>query len=480
MNLFKITLITLVFLFSTHSHAADLFDSIQPNSGTISPRPTVNSFHDINVNFDALIEVPNTLDISLPDSLDITVTMKDFDYRRGWEWREEDDPPGPPVYIIPGFPIEDMSYKWSGGNDEWDVLLSVTKGVLYGVITSNDKRFGISKIVGNDYTLVDYNLSAFRPVDGGAGNPIPSKSNVNQEPSNPKLEEATISDLRSYDFSNSSLSDNRSIFTNLDVLIIWTEDARVDAGGDPGNVNDTADIDALMVSAIDHANDALSNSESNTRTTKFHTAKLNGFVYHGSTVFPVPPNAFAIDLENLTALASVQNLRNQVGADVVTAIMAPDASVFSPCGVAWVQTYPTCSDVRPDPSCDTGVDFEDFTYNITVQECVLWTDAYTHELGHLMGANHIFSELASAWRTAVINNGYPEAFGYTNSTFRSIMSVTNVTSRRLNFSNPSVTVNGVVTGVTGSADNTLTIDTLSPTMEAYRTRPDLIFENGFE
>lgn len=424
---------------------------------------------------------PETLTIELPNSEFITVTKSEFAYRRGYDFRDEDDPPGPDVYIIPGFPIDDMSYRWSGGNDDWDVLITVTRGIMYGIITSNSVRYGISKVSGGEYALADYNLSAFRPLDGGAGTPLPVPQNRDLNQSQSNIKDTTISHLKSYNFSESLESEsNKSNHTNIDVLIIWTEDARVEAGGNPGDINDTADIDALMVTAIDHANEALTNSQANTRLTKFHTAKLNGFVYHGSNVFPVPADAFAIDLENLTALSSVQSLRNQVGADVVTAIMAPDASVFSPCGVAWVQTYPTCSDLKPDSTCNTGVDFEDFTYNITVQECVLWTDAYTHELGHLMGANHIFSELTTTWRNAVVNNGYPEAFGYTNSSFRSIMSVTNVTSRRLNFSNPSVTVNGVVTGVAGSADNTLTIDTLTPTMADYRTRPDLIFENGFE
>ncbi len=320
-------------------YADDLFDSIIPNSGTISPRPTVNSFNDVEVNFDALAEAPETLDITLPNSALITVTMSDFRYRRGYQFPDdEDDPPGTPITIIPGFPIDDMSYKWSGGNDQWDVLLTVTRGVLYGIITSNDKRYGISKVNGTDYALADYNLQAFRPLDGAAGTPIPTPTNRSSILEGPTIDNTSISHLKSYDNSGKSLTDDltRGSSTNLDVLIIWTEDARIEAGGNPGDLNDTADIDALMVTAIDHANEAFTNSEANTRATKFHTAKLNGFVYHGSTVNPVPDDAFAIDLENLTAITSVQTLRTQVGADVVTAIMAPSATVFTPCGVSWV------------------------------------------------------------------------------------------------------------------------------------------------
>jgi len=255
--------LTLIFSISSTTAIADnLFDSINPDDGSISPRPTVHAFYNVDLNFDALIEAPEVLDISLPDSTSITVTKRDFQYRRGFEFRTEDDPPGPPVYIIPGFPIADMSYKWSGGNDQWDVLLTVTRGVLYGIITSNTKRYGISKVNGIDYALGDYNLQAFRPLDGGAGTPLPIPSNRNNKLENPPVDNTSISQLKSYDYSKASLTDEltRGNITNLDILIVWTEDARIEAGGNPGDLTDTADIDALMTTGIDHANDALTNS----------------------------------------------------------------------------------------------------------------------------------------------------------------------------------------------------------------------------
>lgn len=97
-----------------------------------------------------------------------------------------------------------------------------------------------------------------------------------------------------------------------------------------------------------------------------------------------------------------------------------------------------------------------------------------------MGANHRFSEMQIPFRNAVVNNGFPDAFGHSDQSFRSIMSIENVTSRRLYFSNPAVLADGIPTGVTGSANNTATIDLLTPTMSTFRNRPDLIFASGFE
>ena len=115
--------------------------------------------------------------------------------------------------------------------------------------------------------------------------------------------------------------------------------------------------------------------------------------------------------------------------------------------------------------------------------CAIDDDTFTHELGHLMGANHSRSDFQYqlSWIQDVVANGYPEAFGYQQSTFYSIMSIQSVFTRRLFFSNPAVTVEGgIPTGVSGTRHNQLTIDALSPTMAGFRERPDLIFEDGFE
>jgi hypothetical protein len=257
--------------------------------------------------------------------------------------------------------------------------------------------------------------------------------------------------------------------TNIDALVIWTEEARTEAGGSVSDPNDTEDIEALIVTAVDHSNTAFLNSAMNTRLTKFHTAKYNGFSYSGN---------FRVDLRNLKNDAVVQNLRTQVGADTVIAIIGNDFSQFEVCGTAYTQSLPECSTVDPQPGCGVGVNFNDFSYSILAEFCTIWDDSFTHEIGHNMGANHVQGQNGPNWDNNVV---YQDAFAHTTSRFNTLMTINNpTTARRLNFSNPNVQINGTNTGIVNFRDNARVIDLLTPAMSNFRTRPDLIFENGFE
>lgn len=316
--------------------------------------------------------------------------------------------------------------------------------------------------------MYEFDYAFFPPTDvlGSTGENI-STNELNTQ----NQDETFISNVKSYDFSSDFSQETRSNATVIDVLVVWTEDARVEAGGLVGDPNDTDDIEALMIASADHANTALSNSSMNTRLTKFHTAKYNGFVYSGD---------YETDLENLVANVSIQNLRDQVGADTVIAIIGSDFIQFQACGVANVQTYPGCS-TTPQAGCAPGTAFKEFSYSISTQFCAIWDDTFTHEIGHNMGANHVQDELPSGWASSVIANGYPDAFGHRVSLFKSIMSISGDTeARRLNFSNPGVQVDGNNTGILNSRNNARVIDLLTPVMSGYYTRPDLIFENGYE
>lgn len=209
----------------------------------------------------------------------------------------------------------------------------------------------------------------------------------------------------------------------------------------------------------------------NTRLAKLHTAKYNGFTYSGF---------YETDLTNLRENTAIKNLKDQVGADTVVAIIGSDFNQFAACGAAYVQTYPGCS-TTPQSNCGVGVNFKNFSYSISTQFCAIWDDTFTHEIGHNMGANHVQDELPSSWVTSIVNNGYPDAFGHRVSGFKSIMSISSpTTARRLYFSNPNVQVGGTDTGVINSRNNARVIDQLTPTMSNFGTQSDLIFEDGFE
>lgn len=262
--------------------------------------------------------------------------------------------------------------------------------------------------------------------------------------------------------------------TVLDMLILYDEDARANENTDPNDPNSSVGIETLIMSAVANTNLALDNSLSQTHVSSFHVAKVTGLTINN--------NNAQNNLFTFRTNSNVNNLRNQVGADVVTAIIGISQFNWGACGIAFVQTHSECGYPGLIPSCGDGNDFEDYAFNLVTNACAIDDDTFTHELGHLMGANHSRSDFQFnfPWLQDVVQNGYPEAFGYQQSTFYNIMTIQSTSTRRLYFSNPSVSVSGIPTGIAGTRHNQLTIDSLSPTMATFRQRPDIIFINGFE
>ncbi len=104
----------------------------------VSPPPTVNAFYDIDINLSDIKLAPDTIQINFPDNSSTTVAKGDF-ISRGTN-----------------------SYKWSGSNNDYDVVLTVHNNQLIAYITSNTKRYGISLLAdGVSYRFYDYRLSMF-------------------------------------------------------------------------------------------------------------------------------------------------------------------------------------------------------------------------------------------------------------------------------------------------------------------------------
>jgi len=123
-------------------------------------------------------------------------------------------------------------------------------------------------------------------------------------------------------------------------------------------------------------------------------------------------------------------------------------------------------------------------YNFNTVQCSAVVDAFTHEVGHVLGAEH------DTVHSGVPSNiaSYPYSYGYgvlsASHGFETIMSQQldpiHYPVRLLQFSNPNVLYNALPTGKATSADNAHTLINLLPGTAGFRSRPGVIFANGFD
>lgn len=427
----------------------------------------------MQINFDRLKHAPETLIVELPDGSTFEAQQSEFLPRAGYLFRSDEDPPEvPPFYPNPELANDQFSYRWAGGNDQHDVVLTVIDGRLNGLITGLS-RFALEQITPDRYRMTDVRLEGYAQCAVGIqpeGRAIAALSGRSE----PNKDRVTVDLIR--EVVNSPWPEHNERFppgvlqTATDLLIPWTEQARIDAGGSPGNPNDTTALYLLIQAAVDNAQTAFENSLTNVRATRYVTAKLTGFTLTGG------PYA---DLDTLRQNPTVMALRVQTGTDMVVGIVQNYGSAFPACGVSNVQTYPGC--YSTSSGCRVGSAFKPFAYSMVSVACAIADDTFTHEIGHQMGASHTRGQLSPAEVTAIVGNGFPDPFAkLVPGTFASILSTDFGTPRRLYFSNPSVVVSGVTTGNSGTENNARIVDLLTPDMAAFETRPDLLFSDDFE
>jgi hypothetical protein len=164
---------------------------------------------------------------------------------------------------------------------------------------------------------------------------------------------------------------------------------------------------------------------------------------------------------NASCLANVRQLRAQTGADLVALWVEGNAAPGTTCGIGYVNT-------------NINRNFGLFGYSVVQRSCAVSPSfAFTHELGHNMGANH--DRLEDAGKPAL----FPFSYDYVDpGFFRTIMAYPNVTCNVpggcpiiQHFSNPGVFVNGRPTGVQQgqptAADNHQTLINTGPYVENY-------------
>lgn len=233
-------------------------------------------------------------------------------------------------------------------------------------------------------------------------------------------------------------ADNGSV---VDVLVVYTAEARVAAGG-------TSAISSLIDLAASETNAAYSNSGVS------HTIRIVG---RQETSFSETGFNFSAFLTSAQdgSISGVHALRNSTGADLVVMLVDGDDSL---CGLAYLMT-PVSSSFAP------------FGYSVTQTNCATGNYTFGHEIGHNMSARHDRANDNTDGSPFNYNHGYID----NGNNFKTIMG-TGGNTRIQYFSNPNVLFGGAVTGVAEgdplAADNRLTFQNTSLTISNFRQSID--------
>lgn len=231
-------------------------------------------------------------------------------------------------------------------------------------------------------------------------------------------------------------SGNRFIDHEIDVMVVYTDNARSTNGGEDG-------INALINLAVHETNWAYSRSDVWQRVMLVHTEEIN-WIEDGDD------SGYLSDLRGTSdgVADEVHAMRDEYGADMVSLIY--DTGNY--CGVAYIMTTLSSS-------------FESSAFSVVRDSCATGYYSFAHELGHNMGSAHDRANAGSAvtsysygWRTA--DNSYRSIMAYAPG------------SRIAMFSNPSKDApNGQALG-TATDDNAASLNYTATTMSAFRSSRD--------
>lgn len=468
------------------SQPVPLFSDIKWNSAPLSPPiPDALEIYYSTIDIPALAAMPEQVRVQIPrphgGAIDIVVSLEASDRRDGFVQRDgwschQGDPVGCELIPIPNLPADQFSYRWSGRGDGYELRINIHRGHVIGIVAGAAGRFALSREVVKELRMEYFRLDD--PVGTSATTDSGTRDGDVADRTVPVMSvtEANAATLMRISPQPLSPMGPSSTPRMIDMVVLFTEQGRIAAGGNPAVCSDTGGIIGLIQNGIGDINDAFRNSAIDARVGVVTVSKLAGWEpvpYAGSWDY-----GEALQSRNqIQASPSIKAYRNAVGADIVAVIPASQAT-FGPCGVAYVQRSECASQGIATSPC-TGVNFSEYTYYLSTAECSSSADVFTHELGHVLGAEHNRGAGAAADHEA----SFPFAFGYSNTPwFQTVMAQNFSPSapvRILQFSNPGVLSGGRPTGTT-TMNNALAISNLADGVAALRSRPSIIFASGFD
>lgn len=417
--------------------------------------PSTSISHKVVNDFGLLAGNPESLSVRLPNNVLIFTSRKKFKAEKGFVARVGTGEPLPDPYLSE----TERSYLWRGFEDQTDVRFTVHNGYVRGSIVSPE---GVYTVAGpfDDVAVNLIDLNNLPPSDAetflGAGRSHYAPIQNLVEPTLPY----SVADV------------------DIDVLVMFTAQARIDAGGQVG-------LDALIQESMNSLNAAVQDSE--IEGVSFNLAGTGELVgYTPSSDREEIEN----DLRKIRINHSANSARDNTNADVVMVLLrnfydSQGNPQLAACGAAFLQNkicYPNT--IPPDPNCTVGETFKEYAYGWASVTCATLPQrhSFPHELGHIMGAEH--HSLSSS---DPVLASFPWSFGYENraNAIATLMWAPNPgdpeTPQYLQFSNPQVQINGFDSGVDGESENASTIFRLAPLVSGFRgPAVEVIFRDSFE
>ncbi len=228
--------------------------------------------------------------------------------------------------------------------------------------------------------------------------------------------------------------------TLIDVMVVWTPNARAATGGTE------AGIRSLVELAVANANTTYTNS--------LVPVQLR-LVYSGEVAFTENTGNIQGDLSALAGKTdgrgdNVHALREQYAADIVSLVGSGYTSGSGACGMGYLMGSPSTS-------------FASEAFNVVDQACAAGNLTFAHEVGHNQGLHHD-PPSAIGYGTP----SYSYAYGYQDpgGAFRTVLSYGGAV-RIPYLSSPAVSYGGRVTG-TSSQDNARALRGTAGTVSAFR------------